>query len=126
MWYFFGKALLLAMALVDWKYRRDAVNRRSVPGLGTDLASRNAQEYMTCLERWIYRNGETLSWTIVLLSHCGLSHLNQTGDKWLSVPDVGDWLIEGNHRCWNSWFVGVGKTILNNDSWTVKTLSLTC
>lgn len=108
-WYFFGKALLLAMALADWKHRRDAVNRQTVRGLGADLASRNAQAYMTWLERWFHRHGETLSWAIVLLAHCGLSHLNQTGDKWLSIPDVGDWLVEERNRNWNSWFVGIGE-----------------
>lgn len=108
MWYYFGKTLLLAMALGDWKLRRDAINRQTIPGLGADLASRNARAYMTWVERWLLRNGDTLSWAVVMIAHCGLSHLNQTGDKWLSVPDVGDWLVEEKHRVWNSWFVGGG------------------
>lgn len=109
-WYFFGKAMLLALALLDWRLRRDTAQRQRVPGLGADLASRNAQAYMSCWGRWCLRNGETMSWAVVLLAHCGLSHLNQTGDKWLALPDAGDWLVEVAHRGWNSAFVGGGET----------------
>lgn len=109
LWYFFGRSFLFALAIADWHCRRAAANRLRVPGMGADLASRNADEYMTCVERWFYRNGEGLSWMIVLAAHVGLSHLNRTGDKWLSVPDVGDWLVVEENLRWHSIFVGGGK-----------------
>lgn len=111
LWYFFGRSLLLALAIVDYQTRRAAANRLKVPGMGADLASRNADEYMTRVERWFYRHGEGLAWLIVLTAHVGLSQLNRTGDKWLAVPDVGDWLVADANRTWNSVFVGAGKVL---------------
>lgn len=35
--------------------------------------------------------------------------LNQTGDKWLNLPDLGDFLVMEQHRFWNSCFVVICK-----------------
>lgn len=46
-----------------------------------------------------------ISWLCLLAMHLFARRLNQTGDKWLSVPDIGDWLVMDEHRLWNSFFV---------------------
>lgn len=38
--------------------------------------------------------------------------LNQTGDKWLNLPDIGDFLVMEQHRFWNSCFVVICEYIL--------------
>lgn len=47
-----------------------------------------------------------LDWILIFGGHLIARRLNQTGDKWLSVPDIGDWLQMPEHRLWNSLFVG--------------------
>lgn len=44
-----------------------------------------------------------------LLCHVFIKRLNQTGDKWLAVPDVGDWLVEDENRVWLNSFLGAGR-----------------
>lgn len=46
-----------------------------------------------------------LSWIHLLVLHLLARRLNQTGDKWINVPDVGDWLVMEENRLWNSYFV---------------------
>lgn len=41
-------------------------------------------------------------WMFVLAGQIFLRRLNQTGDKWLSVPDIGDWLVMDGNRMVNS------------------------
>lgn len=48
-----------------------------------------------------------LQWILIFGGHLIARRLNQTGDKWLNVPDVGDWLRMDEHRLWNSLFVGI-------------------
>lgn len=47
-----------------------------------------------------------LEWIVIFGGHLIARRLNQTGDKWLSVPDIGDWLRMSEHRLCNSLFVG--------------------
>lgn len=44
-------------------------------------------------------------WISLLAAHLIARRLNQTGDKWLMQPDIGDWLTMGENRLWNSVFV---------------------
>lgn len=44
-------------------------------------------------------------WFCVFVAHLVARRLNQTGDKWLMQPDIGDWLTMDEHRLWNSIFV---------------------
>lgn len=37
-------------------------------------------------------------WLGLLFLHRILRKWNQTGDKWASLPDVGDWLVQQEHR----------------------------
>lgn len=44
-------------------------------------------------------------WISLFVAHLIARRLNQTGDKWLMQPDIGDWLTMEEHRFWNSIFV---------------------
>lgn len=44
-------------------------------------------------------------WISLLAAHLIARRLNQTGDKWLMQPDIGDWLTMDENRLWNSFFV---------------------
>lgn len=46
-----------------------------------------------------------LTWFYLLSSHLLARRMNQTGDKWVNVPDVGDWFVMEENRVWNSYFV---------------------
>lgn len=46
-----------------------------------------------------------LRWILLFVAHLIARRLNQTGDKWLMQPDIGDWLTLDECRLWNSLFV---------------------
>lgn len=58
---------------------------------------------------WYQQNYELISWAFLFGIHVFLRRLNQTGDKWLTVPDIGDWLTMEPNRLWNSIFTIFGK-----------------
>lgn len=45
-----------------------------------------------------------IGWILLFGGHLIGRRLNQTGDKWLNVPDIGDWLQMDEHRLANSFF----------------------
>lgn len=47
------------------------------------------------------------NWLLMFLAILLGRRLNQTGDKWLNLPDIGDFLVMEQHRVWNSCFVVV-------------------
>lgn len=53
------------------------------------------------------------TWAILFCGHLIGRRLNQTGDKWLNVADIGDWLQMEEHRSWNSLFVSVSLLLLH-------------
>lgn len=48
-------------------------------------------------------------WTFIFVLHIFLRRLNQTGDKWLDMPDVSDFLIQEENKILLSWFVFAGE-----------------
>lgn len=55
-------------------------------------------------------------WSFIFVLHTFLRRLNQTGDKWLDLPDISDHLIQEENKILLSWFVFAGesyKLILN-------------
>lgn len=46
-----------------------------------------------------------LKWALLFGGHLIARRLNQTGDKWLNTPDIGDWLQREENRIWNSLFM---------------------
>lgn len=44
------------------------------------------------------------NWIVIALSHIFLRRLNQTGDKWLHIPDTGDWFVKEDNINYLSFF----------------------
>lgn len=70
--------------------------------------------------KWISSNANNLNglswtqqigWILLFGGHLIGRRLNQTGDKWLNVPDIGDWLQMDEHRLANSFFT-IGSLLL--------------
>lgn len=89
MWYFFWLTFAIATvyelcSVVLFKQTSVPVNKR-----------------LTLQEKgrptWLLWN-----WLGLLFLHCILRKWNQTGDKWASLPDVGDWLIQQEQRTYLS------------------------
>lgn len=53
-----------------------------------------------------------LTWIIFFVSHLVARRLNQTGDKWLTEWDIGDWLTLESNLVYNSVFVGLSLALL--------------
>ncbi|XP_014276007.1 GPI ethanolamine phosphate transferase 2 [Halyomorpha halys] len=53
--------------------------------------------FLTTLFLYIIISNAAYSCIIPLLVHRFLRKLNQTGNKWAFIPDIGDWLNEENH-----------------------------
>lgn len=54
-----------------------------------------------------------LKWALLFCGHLVARRLNQTGDKWLNIPDIGDWLQMEDHRTWHSLFVSVSLLLMH-------------
>lgn len=110
-WYSLCTALLLWLAALDVRARVRADWQRCVPGLGPDLSQRNVGKQLGDwrLACWSYAYAVEIKWTLVLVMVTLMRRLNQTGDKWLHVPDVGDWLVMPEHRVWHNLWMGIGK-----------------
>lgn len=52
-------------------------------------------------------------WILLFCGHLIGRRLNQTGDKWLNEPDIGDWLQMEEHRIWNSFFASSSLLLLH-------------
>lgn len=114
-WYFWCVTLLLVLAWRDvrerWRFERLHSVRPEL-GLGPDVTTRNIQAELgdwPVVIRWCFEQRREIGWLLVLGMIGGLRRLNQTGDKWLSVPDVGDWLVSESNRGWHSLWTGSGE-----------------
>lgn len=97
-WYYLNSTVWIILYLME---TRHLLNRKPPPGKAAlDVA----------VSESIIHN--QLQWILLFLGHLIARRLNQTGDKWLSVPDIGDWLQMEENRIWNSLFVVVSLLFL--------------
>lgn len=107
-WYWLCAALLLVLSVRDVRARLREDRARQVPGLDMDVTARNVEaELVWPPLRWCFNYRVEIAWFAVLSLMATVRRLNQTGDKWLSVPDVGDWFQMEANRGWQSIWMGV-------------------
>lgn len=71
-----------------------------------------------------------LTWMSFLLSHIFARRLNQTGDKWINLPDISDYLVKEENKVLMSFFVifalvTIFYSLHDDESWS-KYTSLSC
>lgn len=97
-WYYFNSTVWILLYLVE---TRHLLNRKPPSG-------KTALE-VTVSESIIHNQ---LQWIVLFVGHLLARRLNQTGDKWLTIPDIGDWFQMEENRVWNSLFMAVSLLIL--------------
>lgn len=107
-WYYLSTTLLLLIYYFDWKRllksgkigepisRSGKTKNAEAPTLLNFISGKNSAD------RYVWFQS---SWIHLFAMHLLARRLNQTGDKWLMVPDIGDWMIMDEHRLTHSFFV---------------------
>lgn len=97
-WHYLNSTVWILLYLMETRY---LLNKK--PPAGKAAIEVGASESM-------FHN--QLEWILLFLGHLIARRLNQTGDKWLNVPDIGDWLQMEENRIWNSLFMVVSLLLL--------------
>lgn len=90
-WYYLNNTLWIILYLIETKHLMNAKNLK--------------------ITRYL-RVENQLKWILLFVGHLIARRLNQTGDKWLNVPDIGDWFQMEQNRIWNSFFVSISLLLL--------------
>lgn len=101
-WYFITHTFLLAICVMSLKKRQNDQWLLNAELLKTENRS-NRTNVRSLFEKFFVE----LVWFALLGFLLIGRRLNQTGDKWLSLPDIGDYLASEENRQWNSCFVAV-------------------
>lgn len=97
MWYYLNNTVWIVLYLME---TRHLLNVKSIKKETTNETNQS-----------IIQN--QLKWALLFCGHLIGRRLNQTGDKWLNIPDIGDWLQMEEHRTWNSLFVSASLLLLH-------------
>lgn len=99
-WYFIAHTFLFVICIISLKKRQNDQWFLNAELLKTD--NRNKRTGVrSILEQFFFE----FNWLVLLVLLLVGRRLNQTGDKWLVLPDIGDFLTMEENRLWNSFFV---------------------
>lgn len=106
-WYYIASTSLLVLFLMEMKYfKLETMNIRWSEAIDNFLrhkkrsssfvsgGSRRGESITANLRKIDIMLSYMFSWTIIFALFAFVRRLNQTGDKWLSVRDIGDWMVE--------------------------------
>lgn len=93
-WYYLNSTILCLLYLFELKYTMNS------PNIDTRMKKTPSNSDNSKRITWTRQIG----WLLLFVGHLIGRRLNQTGDKWLNVPDIGDWLQMDEHRLANSFF----------------------
>jgi ethanolamine phosphate transferase 2 subunit G len=114
-WYYLCNTVFVVLALMEVKQnfagfeRIHAIfNVKAPPALRNQTANKNAMEAFKTLHNLV------IKWAFFFGVHVALRRLNQTGDKFLNIPDMGDWLVQPEKQIWLSvvLFLGLVLTLV--------------
>lgn len=99
-WYFITHTFLIIISVMSLKKRQNDQWLLNAELLKNENRPSRTNVWSSC---------EKFCFEFIWLTLFGLllvgRRLNQTGDKWLTVPDIGDFLVMEENRLWNSCFV---------------------
>lgn len=109
-WYFITHTFLLIICIMSLKKRQ---NDQWI--LNAEMLKKETRPKRTTVwcvfERFFFEFNWLMLFGLLLFGR----RLNQTGDKWLSLPDIGDFLIMEEHRLLNSCFVVICKCLTKSN-----------
>ncbi|GAB0089939.1 GPI ethanolamine phosphate transferase 2 [Sergentomyia squamirostris] len=98
LWYYFGMTLFLLVFITDlMRFKGISMQIFMKPD---PVRRHNNQDFQQLQEL----HSVVIKYLLLFLAHIFIRRLNQTGDKWLSVPDLGDWFIMSENKVSLSWF----------------------
>lgn len=99
-WYYMTHTLLFVICIMSLKKRQNDQWFLNAELLKTDCRKKRSHA-RSLFEQFFFE----FNWFVLLALLLVGRRLNQTGDKWLNLPDIGDFLIMEEHRISNSCFV---------------------
>uniref|UniRef100_A0A182QI15 GPI ethanolamine phosphate transferase 2 C-terminal domain-containing protein n=1 Tax=Anopheles farauti TaxID=69004 RepID=A0A182QI15_9DIPT len=101
-WYYLMSSVMVLLTLNQLRVMNSTIGMIGHPKTDAALIK-------VCKEE---RNIFCSSSVAFLCVHVIIRRLNQTGDKWQLVPDIGDWLSKDEHKAWLSLTLFIGLSYL--------------
>lgn len=96
-WYYFGSTLLIILCVAEIR-NMNLIDRNGVWNLNNKkTTSNNIPDFVEKFH----------SWSFVFVFHIFVRRLNQTGNKWIHITDVSDWLMD--NKFWMSLLLFFGE-----------------
>lgn len=107
-WYYMTHTFLFIIFMMSLKKRQDDQWLLLNPETSKTEKRKKRIKVKNFVEQFFVE----MSWLVLFAILLFGRRLNQTGDKWLNLPDIGDFLGMEQHRFWNSYFVVICKDLL--------------